>query len=66
MKKVGKDQAVILYAENNFHGRSMTAVSASTDPMAFGNYGPFIPGIKIIPFDDLEALEVRITVKSGR
>ena len=58
VKGVAMDQGITLYAEGNFHGRSMTAVSASTDPSAFANYGPFLPGIKVIDYDDLDALEV--------
>jgi ornithine--oxo-acid transaminase len=44
VKGVPKDKAVILFAENNFWGRTLAAVSSSTDPESFGGYGPFIPG----------------------
>jgi len=56
-KKVPENEAIILFPENNFWGRSVTAVSTSVNPDAFGSYGPFTPGFKIIPFDDIPALE---------
>jgi ornithine--oxo-acid transaminase len=49
-------QNIIVCAEN-FHGRTSTIISFSTDPDARINYGPYAPGFKIIPFDDVEALE---------
>jgi ornithine--oxo-acid transaminase len=57
VKKVPHNQAKILFAENNFHGRTMTAVSASTDPDSRINYGPYLPGISVVPYNDLGALE---------
>jgi ornithine--oxo-acid transaminase len=51
------NQAKIIFATGNFHGRTMAAISASTDPDATGGYGPFVPGYHVIPYDDLEALE---------
>lgn len=56
-KNIPKDQAKIIFAEENFWGRSLAAVSASTDPTSFEDYGPFMPGFHIIPYDDLRALE---------
>ncbi|XP_057665902.1 ornithine aminotransferase, mitochondrial isoform X2 [Diorhabda carinulata] len=56
-KNIPKDQAKIIFAEENFWGRSLAAVSASTDPTSYEGYGPFMPGFKIIPYDDLHALE---------
>ncbi|CAG9857114.1 unnamed protein product [Phyllotreta striolata] len=56
-KNIPKNQAVILFAQENFWGRSLAAVSASTDPTSYEDYGPFMPGFKIIPYDDLNALE---------
>lgn len=57
IKGIPKDQAKIVFCENNFWGRSIAAVSASTDPVAYENYGPFLPGFVNIPFDNLERLE---------
>uniref|UniRef100_A0A6P7FU66 Ornithine aminotransferase n=1 Tax=Diabrotica virgifera virgifera TaxID=50390 RepID=A0A6P7FU66_DIAVI len=56
-KGIPKNQAKIIFAQDNFWGRSLAAVSASTDPTSYEDYGPFMPGFKIIPYDDLKALE---------
>lgn len=57
-KKGVKDgQAKIIVCENNFHGRTTTIVSMSTDPDARSDYGPYTPGFVIIPYNDLNALE---------
>lgn len=50
-------QAKIVFAEGNFWGRTMSAVSSSTDPSSYSGFGPFMPGFEIVPYDDLEALE---------
>ena len=52
-----KDKAKIIFCEGNFHGRTMAAVSASTDPDCRDGFGPYLPGIEIIPFNDINALE---------
>lgn len=57
VKGVPANQAKVLFAEGNFHGRTMTAVSASTDPDSRINYGPFLPGISVIPYNDIRSLE---------
>jgi len=57
VKGIEKDRAKIVVCENNFHGRTTTIVSFSSDPEAFSEYGPFTPGFVRIPYDDLEALE---------
>lgn len=57
MKKgVPTDQAKIIVCENNFHGRTITIVSMSTDPEARKDFGPFTPGFITIPYNDLDAL----------
>lgn len=48
----------MIFAVDNFWGRSLAAVSASTDPLSFENYGPFMPGFSCVPYNDLQALEV--------
>jgi ornithine--oxo-acid transaminase len=57
VKGIPKDQAKIVVCENNFHGRTITIISMSTDPDAYSDYGPFTPGFVTIPYNDLEALE---------
>lgn len=61
IKGVEKDKAEIIVMEENFHGRTTTIVSFSTDPVACENYGPFTPGFKIVPYNDLEAVKNAIT-----
>lgn len=61
VKGVPDDQAEIIVCENNFHGRTISIVSFSTDSNARSGFGPFTPGFKIIPFDDVQSLETAIT-----
>ena len=61
VKKVPVNQAEIIVCEDNFHGRTMTAVSMSSSDEYQRGFGPMIPGIKIIPYGDTEALEDAIT-----
>jgi ornithine--oxo-acid transaminase len=56
-KGIKENNAKIIVCEGNFHGRTITIVSMSTDPDARKDYGPFTPGFIIIPYNDLEALE---------
>lgn len=57
VKGIPDNQAKIIFAEGNFHGRTMAAVSASTDPECKEGFGPYLPGIEIIPYNDIPALE---------
>jgi ornithine--oxo-acid transaminase len=58
MKKgVPENQAKIIVCEGNFHGRTITIISMSTDPDAYTGYGPYTPGFVTIPYNDLPALE---------
>ncbi|MCX6247422.1 MAG: ornithine--oxo-acid transaminase [Bacteroidetes bacterium] len=57
VKGVPHDQAKIICCENNFHGRTISVVSMSTDPQARDDFGPFTPGFVTIPYNDLPALE---------
>ncbi len=57
VKKVEPNRARIVFAKQNFHGRTMAVVSASTDPSSYTNFGPFLPGVDLVPFNDLPALE---------
>ncbi len=61
VKGVPVDQAEIIVCENNFHGRTISIVSFSTDPAARKNFGPFTPGFKAIPFGDSQALEAALS-----
>ncbi|XP_054271969.1 ornithine aminotransferase, mitochondrial [Macrosteles quadrilineatus] len=56
-KKIPDHKARILFAEGNFWGRTLSAVSSSTDPTCYEGFGPFMPGFSIIPYNDLAALE---------
>lgn len=59
-KGVKENKAEIIVCENNFHGRTTTIVSFSTDEQYKEGFGPFTPGFKIIPFGDIEALKSAI------
>lgn len=56
VKGIAEDQAKIIVCEGNFHGRTITIVSMSSDPESYGGYGPFTPGFIKIPYNDLNAL----------
>ncbi len=56
-KGIPENKAKIIVCENNFHGRTITIVSMSTDPDARKDYGPYTPGFITIPFNDTQALE---------
>jgi ornithine--oxo-acid transaminase len=61
VKGIPADRARIIVCANNFHGRTITIVGFSTDPVSRQGFGPFTPGFTIIPFGDIEALEASIT-----
>ncbi len=61
VKGVEKDKAEIIACEGNFHGRTMTAVSLSSEEEYQRGFGPMLPGIKLIPYGDLDALKKAIT-----
>jgi len=56
-KNIPENEALIVCCEGNFHGRTITIVSLSSDPDAYGGYGPFTPGFVRIPYNDVPALE---------
>ncbi len=56
-KGVPENEAKIVVCEDNFHGRTTTIISFSTDPVAKNGFGPFTPGFVTIPYNDLNALE---------
>ncbi|HEY8573113.1 ornithine--oxo-acid transaminase [Phenylobacterium sp.] len=57
VKGVPEDQAEIIVAADNFHGRTVAIVGFSTDPGSRGGFGPFAPGFKVVPYGDADALE---------
>jgi ornithine--oxo-acid transaminase len=60
VKGVAPDQATIVVAADNFHGRTTTIVSFSTDETARAGFGPFTPGFRVVPYNDLAALEAAV------
>ena len=63
-KGIPAGQAEIIVCANNFHGRTVTIISASTDPDYRDGFGPFTPGFTVVPFGDLAALEKAITPRT--
>ncbi|HOG72789.1 MAG TPA: ornithine--oxo-acid transaminase [Tenuifilaceae bacterium] len=57
VKGIKDGEAKIIVCENNFHGRTITVISMSTDPDAYRGYGPYTPGFIKIPFNNIPALE---------
>ena len=57
VKKVANDSAKIIFVEGNFWGRTLGAISSSTDPTSTNGFGPFMPGYEIIPYNDIESLK---------
>jgi len=57
VKKIPDNQAKIVFVEGNFWGRTLAAISSSTDPSSYAGYGPYMPGFVIIPYNDLQACE---------
>jgi ornithine--oxo-acid transaminase len=60
VKGVPDGQASIVVAANNFHGRTTTIISFSTDPEAKSDYGPYTPGFRVVPFGDIEAMRAAV------
>ena len=60
VKGIPENQAKILFAEGNFWGRTLAAISSSTDPSSYKGFGPYMPGFSIVPYNDLQALETAL------
>ena len=60
VKKIPENQAKIIFATGNFWGRTIAAVSSSTDPDSYLGFGPFVPGLELIPYNNTEALEIAL------
>ncbi|KAJ6645626.1 Ornithine aminotransferase, mitochondrial [Pseudolycoriella hygida] len=59
VKKIEKNRAQIVFAEGNFWGRTLSAISSSTDPSSYERFGPFMPGFSLVPYNDLKTLEAK-------
>ena len=59
-KRIPENKARIIFASGNFWGRTLAAISSSDDPSSYKDFGPYMPGYDIIPYNDLEALEVKL------
>jgi len=60
VKGVAPNQARVLFAQENFWGRTLAACSSSSDPDCSNNYGPFMPGFDMVPYNDIDALEAQL------
>jgi ornithine--oxo-acid transaminase len=57
VKEIPEGKAKIIFAGENFHGRTLAIISASTDPMSKNGFGPYMPGFEVVPYNDYRALE---------
>ena len=64
VKGIEANKAKIIFAEGNFWGRTLAAISSSTDPSSYTNFGPFMPGFDMVPYNDLRALETAFQDKN--
>jgi len=64
IKGIPDNQAKIIFAAGNFWGRTLAAISSSTDSSSYNQFGPFMPGFEIIPYNDLPALEAALQDKN--
>jgi ornithine--oxo-acid transaminase len=64
VKGIEQNKAKIIFVEGNFWGRTMAAISSSTDPSSFDKFGPFMPGFEVIPYNNLPALELALQDKN--
>lgn len=60
IKGIPTNQAKVIFVEGNFHGRTLAAISGSTDPSSYTGFGPYVPGFLKIPFNNLIALEAAL------
>ena len=63
-KGIEEDKARIIFANGNFWGRTLAAISSSDDPSSYKGFGPYMPGYSLIPYNDLEALENELKDKN--
>lgn len=60
VKGIPQNQAKVVFASGNFWGRTIAAISSSQDPDSYGDFGPFVPGFDVVPYNDLEALDAKL------
>jgi ornithine--oxo-acid transaminase len=60
IKKIPKNKARVVFATGNFWGRTLAAISSSDDPLSYSDFGPYMPGYDIIPYNDLNSLEEKL------
>ena len=60
VKGIPENQAKVIFAQGNFWGRTLAAISSSTDPSSYNGFGPFMPGFGLVPYNDLAALETAL------
>lgn len=63
-KGVPENQAKVIFAIGNFWGRTMAAISSSTDPSSYKGFGPYMPGFELVPYNDIPALEKALQDKN--
>tara|TARA_B100000787_G_scaffold164596_1_gene147449 strand:- start:2465 stop:3385 length:921 start_codon:yes stop_codon:yes gene_type:complete len=61
VKKIPSNSAKIIFVEGNFWGRTLGAISSSTDPSSTNGFGPFMPGFELIPYNDIDALKIALS-----
>jgi ornithine--oxo-acid transaminase len=64
VKGIAENEAKVIFAEGNFWGRTLAAISSSTDPSSYKGFGPFMPGFGLVPYNDLVALETALQDKN--
>ena len=64
VKGIPENKAKIIVCEGNFHGRTSTVISFSSDPQSTKNFGPYMPGFEIIPYNDISALQSALSEKN--
>lgn len=64
VKGIAEGEAKIIVCANNFHGRTITIISMSTDPDSYAGFGPYTPGFVVIPYNDIQALEAALADKN--
>ena len=63
-KGIEENKAKIIFAHGNFWGRTLAAISSSDDPLSYKDFGPFMPGYELVPYNDLESLEEALKDKN--
>ncbi|MCS6819525.1 MAG: ornithine--oxo-acid transaminase [Chitinophagales bacterium] len=57
VKKIKENKATVIFAKGNFWGRTLSAISSSTDPLSYREFGPYMPCFEVIPYNNIQALE---------